>query len=188
MLTLKIDGRAIQVKDNTTVLEAALKAGIRIPTLCNLKAINCIGACRMCLVEDNKTGKLMASCILPASEGMDLSTKSAKVLKERRAILELILSDHNRSCLTCKRNQSCELQALSNDLGITGIAFDGEKSARRIDELSPSVVRDNSKCILCRRCVAACQDIQRVGAIGMQNRGFDTQIGSAFEKSLNDVV
>ena len=114
MVTLKIDGREIQVQDNSTVLEAALAAGVKIPTLCNLKDINQIGACRMCLVEDAKSGKLQASCALPVSEGMDIITNSPKVLNARRAVLELILSDHDRICLTCKRNQTCELQALAD--------------------------------------------------------------------------
>ena len=188
MVTLKIDGRTVQVEENTTVLEAALKQGIKIPTLCNLKDINQIGACRMCLVEDGKSGKLQASCVLPVSEGMQIITNSAKVLKARKAVLELILSDHDRSCLTCKRNQTCELQALANELGVDEVKFEGEHSKRTIDELSPSIVRDNNKCILCRRCVAACDKVQGVYAIGMQNRGFKTQIGSPFERSLSEVV
>ncbi|HWQ58529.1 MAG TPA: NADH-dependent [FeFe] hydrogenase, group A6 [Clostridia bacterium] len=188
MVTLKIDGKTVQAEPNTTVLEACIAQGIRIPTLCNLKDINNIGACRMCLVEEVKTGKLQASCVLPVSEGLELRTNSSKVLEARRAVLELILSDHDRSCLTCKRNQSCELQSLANELGIEDIEFDGERIVKTIDELSPSVVRDNNKCILCRRCVAACDSVQGVYAIGMQNRGFRTQIGSEFGKSLGDIA
>ncbi|MBQ3108586.1 MAG: (2Fe-2S)-binding protein, partial [Clostridia bacterium] len=188
LITMKIDGRTVQVEEGATVLEACLQEGIRIPTLCNLKDINNIGACRMCLVEDGKTGRLQASCVLPVSEGLEIKTSTPKVLSARRAVLELILSDHDRSCLTCKRNQNCELQALSQEMGITEIQFDGERSVRTIDELSPSIVRDNNKCILCRRCIAACEKTQGVCAIGMQNRGFRTQIGSAFEKSLNEVA
>ena len=188
MVTLTIDGKSVQAQENMTVLEAALQAGVKIPTLCNLKDINNIGACRMCLVEEVKSGKLQASCVFPVSEGLNISTKSAKVLEARRAVLELILSDHDRSCLTCKRNQSCELQALSNELGITDIEFKGERIERSIDDLSPSIVRDNNKCILCRRCVAACANTQGVYAIGVNYRGYKTQIGSAFNKSLNDVA
>lgn len=188
MITFKIDGRELQVEEGTMVLEAALKAGIKIPTLCNLKDINNIGACRMCLVEDGRSHKLMASCVLPVSEGMEVLTNTPKVLNARRAVLELILSDHDRSCLTCKRNQSCELQALSDELGITDIGFDGERIVKTIDEVSPSVVRDNNKCILCRRCVAACEKTQSVSAIGMQNRGFKTTIGSQFGKHLGEVA
>ena len=188
MVTLKIDGRTVQAEPNATVLEACMAQGIKIPTLCNLKDINNIGACRMCLVEDAKTGKLQASCVLPVSEGLEIKTSTPKVLEARRAVLELILSDHDRSCLTCKRNQSCELQALANEMGIEDIEFPGERIVKTIDELSPSIVRDNNKCILCRRCVAACAKTQGVYAIGMQNRGFKTQVGSEFGKSLNDVA
>ena len=188
MVTLKIDGRTVQAEPNATVLEACMAQGIKIPTLCNLKDINNIGACRMCLVEDAKTGKLQASCVLPVSEGLEIKTSTPNVLEARRAVLELILSDHDRSCLTCKRNQSCELQALANEMGIEDIEFPGERIVKTIDELSPSIVRDNNKCILCRRCVAACAKTQGVYAIGMQNRGFKTQIGSEFGKSLNDVA
>jgi len=188
MVTLKIDGRTVQAEPNATVLEACMAQGIKIPTLCNLKDINNIGACRMCLVEDAKTGKLQASCVLPVSEGLEIKTSTPKVLEARRAVLELILSDHDRSCLTCKRNQSCELQSLANEMGIEDIEFPGERIIKTIDELSPSIVRDNNKCILCRRCVAACAKTQGVFAIGMQNRGFKTQIGSEFGKSLNEVA
>ena len=188
MVTLKIDGRTVQAEPNATVLEACMAQGIKIPTLCNLKDINNIGACRMCLVEDAKTGKLQASCVLPVSEGLEIKTSTPKVLEARRAVLELILSDHDRSCLTCKRNQSSELQALANEMGIEDIEFPGERIVKTIDELSPSIVRDNNKCILCRRCVAACAKTQGVFAIGMQNRGFKTQVGSEFGKSLNDVA
>ena len=157
MVTLKIDGRTVQAEPNATVLEACMAQGIKIPTLCNLKDINNIGACRMCLVEDAKTGKLQASCVLPVSEGLEIKTSTPKVLEARRAVLELILSP-------------------------------GERIIKTIDELSPSIVRDNNKCILCRRCVAACAKTQGVFAIGMQNRGFKTQVGSEFGKSLNDVA
>ena len=188
MVTLKIDGRTVQATESMTVLEAALQEGIKIPTLCNLKDINNIGACRVCLVEDAKTHRLMASCVMPVSEGMEVITNSAAVLSARRAVLELILSDHDRSCLTCKRNQSCELQTLSDELGIIDIEFDGARIVRTIDDVSPCVVRDNNKCILCRRCVAACSAMQSVHAIGMQERGYKTHIGSSFESSLNDVA
>ncbi len=188
MVTFKIDGKTVQAEPNTTVLEACLAQGIKIPTLCNLKDINNIGACRMCLVEDGKTGKLQASCVLPVSEGLEIKTATPKVLEARRSVLELILSDHDRSCLTCKRNQTCELQALANEMGVQDIEFEGSRIIKTIDELSPSIVRDNNKCILCRRCVAACAKTQGVCAIGMQNRGFKTQVGSEFGKSLGEVA
>jgi len=188
MATIKIDGKPYEVQEGTTVLEACLKAGIKIPTLCNLKDVNRIGACRMCLVEDAKNGKLQASCALPVSDGMEVLTSSAKVLSARRAVLELILSDHDRSCLTCKRNQSCELQAMANEMGIDEIPYEGKRAVRTIDEISPSVVRDNNKCILCRRCVAACKKTQGVCAIGLQNRGFRTEIGVPFGKHLGEIA
>ena len=188
MVSLTIDGRPVQAEENMTILEVCIQNGIKIPTLCNLKDINNIGACRMCLVEDAKSGRLQASCVYPVSEGMEILTASPKVLQARRSVLELILSDHDRSCLTCKRNKTCELQNLADELGIVDIEFMGENIPKTIDELSPSIVRDNNKCILCRRCVAACEKTQGVYAIGMQNRGFKTQIGSVFEKSLNDVA
>ncbi len=186
MVTLKIDGRTVQADENMTVLDAARQENIRIPTLCYLKDINKIGACRMCLVEDKRSGKMMASCVMPVSEGMDVSTNSAKVLEARKFVLGLILSDHDRVCLTCNRSQSCELQTLAKELGIDEVKFEGERIRRRVDDMSPSIVRDNNKCILCRRCVAACEKTQGVACIGMVNRGFETQVAPAFEKPLVD--
>jgi len=188
MANIIINGQALQVQDNITVLEACLQAGIKIPTLCNLKDLNNIGACRMCLVEDAKTGKLQASCVLPVSEGLEIKTATPKVLEARKAVLELILSDHDRSCLTCKRNHHCELQTLADELGVREVEFVGENIPKKKDILSPSIVRDNNKCVLCRRCVAACEYTQGVSAIGLQNRGFRTEVGSIFGKSLNDVA
>ncbi|HWQ50905.1 MAG TPA: NADH-dependent [FeFe] hydrogenase, group A6 [Terriglobales bacterium] len=186
MVTLKIDGRTVQADENMTVLDAARQENIRIPTLCYLKDINKLGACRMCLVEDKRSGKMMASCVMPVSEGMEVSTNSAKVLEARKFVLGLILSDHDRVCLTCNRSQSCELQTLAQELGVDEIKYEGERIRRRVDDMSPSIVRDNNKCILCRRCVAACEKTQGVACIGMVNRGFDTQVAPAFEKPLVD--
>jgi len=188
MVTLKIDGKTVQAEAGTMVLEAALRNGIRIPTLCHLKDINNIGACRMCLVEDAKTHRLSASCTLPVSEGLEVLTKSPAVLNSRKFVLELILSDHKRECLTCVRNQTCELQALCDELGVREIPYDGKPTKQRFDDASPSIVRDNSKCILCRRCVAACEKTQGVAVIGMQNRGFRTEVGVPFNHSLADVA
>ena len=184
MVTLKIDGRTVQADENSTVLEVAYKEGIKIPTLCHLKDINNIGACRMCLVENAKIGKLQAACVLPVAEGMEIVTNSKKVLDARRFVLELILSEHDRSCLTCERNKSCELQALAEELGLSEIRFDGKNRSHTVDDHSLSVVRNNNKCILCRRCIAACSKTQGVSAIGMQNRGFNALIGSPFGMSL----
>ena len=184
MVTLKIDGRTVQAEDNSTVLEAALKEGIRIPTLCHLKDINNIGACRICLVEDAKNGRLIASCTLPVAEGMEILSASPKVLSARRFTLDLILSDHDRSCLTCKRSQNCELQTLAKELGIEEVRYDGQRLESNIEEFSPSIVRDNNKCVLCRRCVAVCAKTQGVAVIGMKERGFETSVGTAFDIEL----
>ncbi|MGI6192120.1 MAG: NADH-dependent [FeFe] hydrogenase, group A6 [Christensenellales bacterium] len=188
MVTLKIDGYTVQAEAGTMVLEAALKNGIKIPTLCHLKDINNIGACRMCLVEDAKTRRLTASCTLPVSEGLEVLTHSPAVLNARKFVLELILSDHRRECLTCVRNKSCELQTLCDELGVREVPYDGEPTKTYMDDLSPSIVRDNTKCILCRRCVAACEKTQGVAVIGMQNRGFQTEVGVPFNHSLSEVA
>jgi len=188
MVTLKIDGMTVQAEAGTMVLEAALKNGIKIPTLCHLKDINNIGACRMCLVEDAKTHRLSASCTLPVSEGLEVLTHSPAVLNARKFVLELILSDHRRECLTCVRNGSCELQTLCEELGVRDVPYDGKPTKNRYDDLSPSIVRDNSKCILCRRCVAACEKTQGVAVIGMQNRGYKTEVGVPFNHSLAEVA
>lgn len=188
MVTLKIDGMTVQAEAGTMVLEAALKNGIKIPTLCHLKDINNIGACRMCLVEDAKTHRLLASCTLPVSEGLEVLTHSPAVLNARKFVLELILSDHRRECLTCVRNTTCELQDLCDELGVREVPYDGKPTKNRYDDLSPSIVRDNSKCILCRRCVAACEKTQGLAVIGMQNRGFKTEVGVPFNHSLSEVA
>ena len=187
MVTFKIDGRTVQAEENSTVLEAAIKEGIKIPTLCHLKDINNIGACRMCLVENVKMGgKLLAACTLPVSEGLEILTNTKKVREARKFVLELILSEHDRRCLTCVRNQNCELQALCQELGVDDVKFEGANNKHEIDGLSASVVRNNNKCILCRRCIAACKNTQGVSAIGMQNRGFAAKVGSPFGMSLAD--
>jgi len=187
MINLTIDGVKVQVPQGSTVLEAAKAANVIIPTLCYLKDINQIGACRICMVEIKGARSLSAACVLPAGEGMEVITNSTKLRSVRRANLELILSNHNRECTTCVRSGSCELQALSNEYGINETPYEGKKSFQgEIDNMSASIVRDNSKCILCRRCIAACCDVQKVGAIGASERGFNTVIGSAFGKNLVD--
>ncbi len=188
MISLTIDGVKVTVPDNTTVLEAARKANIKIPTLCYLKGVNAIGACRMCLVEMIKGGRgLQASCVLPAQDGMEVSTKSKAVVEARRVNLELILSNHDKRCLTCVRNRNCELQKLCEELGVEDVPYDGNNTSLPIDNYSPSIVRDPNKCILCRRCVAVCNNVQKVGAVGATNRGFNTAIEPVFGKSLNAV-
>lgn len=186
MITLTIDGVSVTVPEGTTVLEAAKQAKITIPTLCYLKGINQIGACRICMVEIEGARGLAAACVMPAGEGMKVKTNTPRLRQVRRDNLELLLSNHNRECTTCVRSGSCELQALSNEYGIKDIRYEGEKTFKPtdIDDVSPSIVRDNSKCIHCRRCIAACQNVQKIGAIGMSKRGFKSTVGSAFGVSL----
>lgn len=186
MVNIKINGEAISVPSNYTVLQAARQAGIDIPTLCYLKGVNEIGACRMCLVEVKGARGLVTACVYPVNEGMEVLTNTEKVRVARKTVLELTLSNHDRKCLTCPRNQNCELQKLSDELNVTDIAFQGEMTKHEIDDMSPSIVRDNNKCILCRRCISTCKKIQTVGVIDAQGRGFATKIGCTFDKSLND--
>jgi len=187
MVNITIDGKELQVPSNFTVLEAARKANINIPTLCFLKDINEIGACRMCVVEIKGARTLQAACVYPVSEGLVVNTNTPDVRESRKVTLELILSNHEKKCLTCVRNKNCELQALAEELNIKDIRFEGEESVYPIDNLSPSIVRDNNKCILCRRCISMCKNVQKVSVIDTMNRGFNTVVTSAFNKSLNDV-
>lgn len=188
MVELTIDGQKIKAPKGSTVLEAARSAGIKIPTLCHLKDINEIGACRVCVVEVQGARSLQASCVLPVSEGMVIRTNSPAVRESRKTTVELLLSDHKRECLTCVRNTNCELQNLAEELGIRDIPYEGEKSKHPIDDFSPSIVRDAEKCILCRRCVSACSKLQGVAVISPNERGFETVIAPAFNQSLNDVA
>lgn len=180
-VNIKIDGIEISVPRDYTVLQAARMANIQIPTLCYLEGINKIGACRICVVEIKGARSLQAACVYPVNEGMEVFTNSPAVRRARKANLELILSNHDRKCLTCIRNRNCELQKLADEFGITDIKYDGSNDpVFAIDDSSPSYVRDNNKCVLCRRCVAACAN-QAVSVIGLQNRGFVTSVGCAFE-------
>jgi len=188
MINLKIDGKAVTVPEGTTVVEAARMANISIPTLCYLKGINAIGACRVCIVEVKGMRALQASCVLPVSEGMEVTTNTPKVRESRKTTMELILSDHDRQCLTCVRNRNCELQALADEMGIDNIRYEGERLERKKDLSSVAIVRDQNKCILCRRCVAVCQNVQKVGVIEATNRGFKTTIEPAFEMPIADVA
>ncbi len=187
MVNITIDTRKIQVPKNYTVLEAARHANIDIPTLCFLKDINEIGACRMCVVEIKGARSLQAACVYPVSEGLEIFTQTPRVREARKVTLELILSNHDKKCLTCVRSRSCELQKLAEELNIKEVRFEGERIDHPIDELSPSIVRDPNKCILCRRCVNMCKNVQKIGVIDTNERGFRTIVGSAFNKSLADV-
>lgn len=186
---VQINGMPLCVPKGTTILEAARMAGINIPTLCFLKDINEIGACRMCVAEVKGARSLVASCVYPLErEGTEVFTNSKKVQDSRRMTLELILSNHDRNCLSCSRNGSCELQQMCADFGVEDASrFDGFNPDLEPDTSTLHLVRNNNKCILCRRCVAACND-QFVGVIGANNRGFDTEIGCAFNKKLVDTA
>ncbi len=187
-INIKINGMPLSVPAGTTILEAARQLGIQIPTLCHLKNMNEIGACRICVVEVKGARSLVASCVYPVSEGMEITTNSPRVLNSRKKTLELLLSTHDRKCLSCTRSGKCELQSLCKDLGVEDESlYDGEKPHYEIDRSAKHMIRDNNKCILCRRCVAACRQ-QHVGVIGPNNRGFMTNIGCAFEMPLNKVA
>ena len=196
MINLKINGVEISVPKGTTILQAAHEANIDIPTLCYLKEINEIGACRICVVEVQEMRgaslgpkRIVTSCVYPVSEGMVVYTNSAKVLDSRKKTLQLILSTHERKCLSCVRANNCELQQLCHDLGVDDETYyEGEKEVYEIDDSAPHMIRDNNKCILCRRCVAVCEHNQGVGVIGTNERGFKTHISSAFELGLGDTA
>lgn len=186
MVNLKINGQDVCVPEGYTILDAAREVGINIPTLCYLKDINQIGACRMCLVEVKGAKALQAACVYPVSEGLEVFTNSEKARNARRLTLELILSNHERKCLTCIRSKNCELQSLAEELGVDDIRFEGENPKFDIDDESTSIIRDNNKCVLCRRCIAAC-DNQAVSVISCVNRGFSTEVGAPFGQSMADV-
>ncbi len=187
MIKLNIDGNDIEVEECTTILEAARKANIDIPTLCYLKEINEIGDCRMCIVEVEGRRGFATSCIQKAEEGMIVHTNTPKVVEARKMVLDLILSNHERDCLTCVRNGNCELQKLAQDFGVTDIRYEGAKNKHEVDDKSPSIVRDFGKCVLCRRCVSTCKKVQGIGAIDCAERGFASCISTAENHSLNDV-
>ena len=184
MINLTIDGVQVSVPAGSTVLEAARKANIHIPTLCYLKDVNQIGACRVCVVDVGARA-LQAACVYPVSEGMVVKTNTPAVRRARKTVVELLLSIHDRKCLSCSRNNNCELQDLCRDLGIDDDNhFAGEMNHYDVDDASPCVVRDNNKCVLCRRCVAACHQQQNVGVIGAVRRGFTTAIESPWKLPL----
>lgn len=188
MVNIKINGRDYSVPEGSTILEAARTAGIKIPTLCYLKDINAIGACRICVVEVKGAKSLVAACVYPVNEGMEVFTNTPKVIESRKTTLELIVSNHKKECLSCKRSGTCELQQLCYEYGIDENKFNGENPAVEIDDSAAHMVRDNSKCILCRRCVAACGVTQGIGVIGANERGFATQIASPFDMNLADTA
>ena len=187
MVSLTINGKKVEVQEGTTILEAARKASIDIPTLCFLKDINEFGDCRMCVVEVEGRRGFATSCIQKVEEGMVVKTNTPAVIEARRTVLDLILSNHDRECLTCTRNGTCELQRLAEEFYVDEIKYKGERNRHEIDDKSPSIVRDFNKCILCRRCVATCKNVQDIGAIDCTERGFSSTISTYNNMSLNDV-
>jgi NADH-quinone oxidoreductase subunit G/NADP-reducing hydrogenase subunit HndD len=188
---VKINNIEVQVPKDFTVLMAAKEAGIDIPTLCYLKDINEVAACRLCVVEASINGQKMrnlpASCVLKVQDGMEVKTNTKRVRNAVRSNLELILANHNRECLSCTRNGTCELQTLCDELGIEDIKYQGEQRRWQVDKVSNSIVRDSSKCILCGRCISTCRDIQGIGILDFTERGFETEIAPAFDFSMDNV-
>jgi NADH-quinone oxidoreductase subunit G len=193
MLNLTINGSALVVSDGTTILEAAKKVGIRIPTLCHLdlhemKMVNQVASCRVCMVEVEGRRGLVPACSTTVTEGMVVKTDTIRALKARRIVVELLLSDHPSDCLICERNRNCDLQELAADLGIRQIKFQGEMSTYKKDDSSYSLVRNPDKCILCRRCETMCNEVQTVGVYSAIDRGFNTTIGTAFDLPMNETA
>ncbi len=182
-VNLTVNGLSVTVPEGSTILDATVKAGIKVPTLCYLKEINAIGACRICLVEVEGARGLMASCVAPATEGMVVRTNTKNLREARKTTLELILSNHNMTCLSCARSTNCELQNLANEYGVDSKRFENDFKSE-VDASAIHLIRDNSKCILCRRCVAVCKHNQHVAVIGPNNRGYETHVASAFEMDL----
>jgi NADP-reducing hydrogenase subunit HndD len=186
-INLKINGMPVAAPAGSTILEAARLIGIEIPTLCYMKELNEIGACRICVVDVKGARTHVAACVYPVAEGMEVSTNSGAVTASRKATLELILSNHRMDCLTCLRNQNCELQKLAKDFGIQDVRYHTDNLKPQIEDSTLHLVRDNSKCILCRRCAAVCRVSQSVGVIGPNDRGFATHISCAYDRNLDEV-
>ena len=187
MVNVIIDGVSVQVEKGSTILQAAQKAGINIPTLCYLKDVNQIGACRVCLVEVKGAKALQPSCVYPVTEGLEVMTNTAKVREARKGVVELLLSNHPADCLNCVRSGNCELQNLAQQMGIRKNRFSGEQSTFPIDERSAAIVRDPNKCVYCRRCEAVCSKVQGVSILGGIGRGFNSTVGPAFGHALDDI-
>jgi iron-only hydrogenase group A len=188
MISLEINKNKVEVPEGATILEAAGKLGIRIPTLCHVEGRSPKGACRVCVVEVEGAKTLVASCAAPAAQGMKVYTNTKKVREARKTVVDLLLSEHDGDCKVCDRNNDCELQELAREMGIMEIRYDGESAPRNIDDSTPALIRDSGKCIKCRRCVTVCNEIQGVGSIFPQGRGFETTIGPAFDTNLENVT
>lgn len=188
MVNLTIDGLKVQVPDGSTILAATQRLGIKIPTLCYHPELRPAGACRICMVEVQGARTLAASCVYPVNEGMVVHTNTAEVREARRAVVELLLANHPTDCLSCQKNLHCELQTIAADLGIRKIPFDGERTEYPLDDSNPSLVRDQSKCIKCGRCVRVCSERQGVHVYSFVGRGFNTTVAPAFQLGLGDAA
>jgi iron-only hydrogenase group A len=188
MAKLHINNIPIDVPEGTTILEAAKSIGIKIPTLCFLEKHEAKGACRVCVVDVKGARNMVASCTTPVAEGMEVATNTGAVRESRKFVVEMLLSEHDGDCKTCQRNEDCELKQLASELGITDIRFDGVHTHKYIDESTPALVRDSGKCIKCRRCVTICGEVQNVGSLFPQGRGFHSTVGPAFAGDLDSVA
>jgi len=188
MVSLSINNIKVEVPESTMILEAARKIGIKIPTLCNVEGQKPQGACRVCLVEVLGAKNLVASCCTPVAENMKVFTNSLRVRQARRTVIDLLLSEHDGDCKVCDRNDDCELQTIAREMRIDNVRYTGEKTAKKIDSSTPALTRDSGKCIKCRRCVSVCNEVQSIGSIFQQKRGFKTIIGPAFDRNLSDVI
>ena len=187
-VNIKINGHPVEAEEGMTILQAAQNAGIYIPTLCYHPDLSVEGVCRICVVEVKGQRLLCPSCAYPVSEGLDINTHSPKVREARRMIVELLLANHPNECLTCSNNQKCELQKLAKELGIQEVRFKGERRLVPVDDANPSIIRNMEKCILCKRCVRVCHELQSVGALFANHRGWDTTVAPAFNEKLSDAI
>jgi len=188
MITLHINKQQVAVPEGTTILEAAKKIGIKIPTLCHLEMHEAKGACRVCVVDVEGAKGPVASCAMPVYEGMKVSTNTKSVRQARKFVVEMLLSEHDGDCKVCVRNEDCELKQLANEMGITSLRYEGETTHKHIDDTTAALVRDSGKCIKCRRCVTVCGEVQGVSALFPQKRGFQSTIGPAFTYDLDGVA
>ena len=188
MPKLTIDNAGVEVPWGTTILNAARLVGIRIPSLCYLEGVHVVGGCRVCLVEVEGARTLTAACSTPVAEGMQVRTNTPKVRAARRLVVELLLSDHGGECQTCVRSNDCELQAVARDLDVRELHFTGAQHQRLVDTSTPALVRDSSKCIMCRRCITVCSEIQATRALWAQDRGFESVAAPAFGHDLSSVA
>lgn len=188
MISLSINNTRVEVPEGTSILEAAKQVGVKVPTLCNLEGKEAKGACRVCLVEVEGARSLVASCATPVAPDMKVFTNTSRARNARKTVVELLLSEHDGDCPTCTRNDDCELQEIARSMGIRELRYEGEKAKARIDDSTPALVRDNAKCIKCRRCVTVCGETQGVSALFPQGRGFDSVIGPAFDTNLDNVA